>query len=167
MRLLLYRFPMLHEGMKRLGLGNGILTAKQVQQDSCPSKKQGGERGVRKLLDPVGPDPFDHLIVLVNQWRVAHFGLRLRMTGCPFTGDIPMRPVALAIIFSIPLAPLAFPHAAAHEEAWVQHTYEVKFRLKGIVSTTQVQANDAAQAKKLAEAQYGKEITVLSTKRLK
>jgi flagellar biosynthesis GTPase FlhF len=34
------------------------------------------------------------------------------------------------------------------------------------VSTTQVQASDASQAKKLVEAQYGKDVTVLSTKRL-
>jgi hypothetical protein len=72
--------------------------------------------------------------------------------------------ILLLLIYSA-IAP--FPHATAQEEIWIQHTYEVKFRLKGIVSTTQVQANDSAQAKKLAEAQYGKEITVLSTKKVK
>lgn len=73
-----------------------------------------------------------------------------------------------------PLLLLAVPFSAvpsqlvdAQEMSWIQHTYEVKFRLKSIVSTTQVQANDAAQAKKLVEAQYGKEVKVLSTKRLK
>ena len=46
-------------------------------------------------------------------------------------------------------------------------TYEVKFRVKGIVSTTTVQARDAAQAKKLVMAQYAGEATVLSVKRLR
>jgi len=78
-----------------------------------------------------------------------------------------MRMIAVVMFCLVSPATLMIPHAAAQEEVWVQHTYEVKFRLQGIVSTTQVQANDAAQAKKLAEAQYGKEITVLSTKRLK
>ena len=78
-----------------------------------------------------------------------------------------MRMIAVVMFCLVPLVTLPTPHATAQETVWVQHTYEVKFRLKGIVSTTQVQANDAAQEKKLAEAQYGKEITVLSTKRLK
>lgn len=78
-----------------------------------------------------------------------------------------MRMIAVVMFCLVPPATLMIPHAVAQEEVWVQHTYEVKFRLKGIVSTTQVPANDAAQAKKLAEARYGKEITVLSTKRLK
>ena len=73
--------------------------------------------------------------------------------------------VAMLLLFSFSTSPIAF--AACQEETWVQHTYEVKFRLKGIVSTTQVQANASAQAKKLAEAQYGKDITVLSTKKVK
>ncbi len=77
-----------------------------------------------------------------------------------------MRIVAL-VIFCLVLPGIQdAPHAAAQETAWIQHTYEVRFRLKSIVSTTQVQANDASQAKKLVEAQYGKEVTVLSTKRL-
>lgn len=78
-----------------------------------------------------------------------------------------MRMIAVVMFCLVPPATPMISHAAPQEEVWAQHTYEVKFRLKGIVSTTQVQANDAAQAKKLAEAQYGKEITVLSTKRLK
>ena len=73
----------------------------------------------------------------------------------------------IAFLLLIPSAIALLPQAAAQEEIWVQHTYEVKFRLKGIVSTTQVQANDSAQAKKLVEAQYGKDITVLSTKKVK
>lgn len=46
------------------------------------------------------------------------------------------------------------------------HTYEVKIRLSGKVSTTQVQASDAGHAKKLVKAQYGPSVTVLSVKRL-
>jgi len=48
----------------------------------------------------------------------------------------------------------------------VLHTYEVRFRMDGRVSTTRVQANDAGQAKKLVKAQYGDKVTVLSTKRV-
>jgi len=48
----------------------------------------------------------------------------------------------------------------------VLHTYEVRFRLDGRVSTTQVQANDAGHAKKLVRAQYGDKVTVLSAKRV-
>lgn len=48
----------------------------------------------------------------------------------------------------------------------VLHTYEVRFRLDGRLSTTRVQANDAGQAKKLVKAQYGDKVTVLSTKRV-
>jgi hypothetical protein len=78
-----------------------------------------------------------------------------------------MRMLFLLLLLAVPFSFLPAQEATAQEETWVQHTYEVKFRLKGIVSTTQVQANDSAQAKKLAEAQYGKEITVLSTKKVK
>ncbi|MFM8891010.1 MAG: hypothetical protein ACKOTB_05170 [Planctomycetia bacterium] len=46
-------------------------------------------------------------------------------------------------------------------------TFEVKFRVKGIVSTQTVQARDAGQAKKLVMAQYAGEATVLSVKRLR
>jgi flagellar biosynthesis GTPase FlhF len=42
----------------------------------------------------------------------------------------------------------------------------VRFRLDGRVTTTRVQANDAGQAKKLVQAQYGDRVTVLSTKRV-
>ena len=71
------------------------------------------------------------------------------------------------LLLAIPFSSLP-PHMVdAQEVSWIQHTYEGKFRLKSIVSTTQVQANDASQAKKLVEAQYGKQVTVLSTKRLK
>lgn len=48
----------------------------------------------------------------------------------------------------------------------VLHTYEVRFRLDGRVSTTRVQASDAGHARKLVKAQYGDKVTVLGTKRV-
>ena len=70
------------------------------------------------------------------------------------------------LLLGVPFSFLPAHMAAAQETSWIQQTYEVRFKLKSIVSTIQVQANDASQAKKLVEAQYGKEITVFSTKRL-
>jgi hypothetical protein len=46
------------------------------------------------------------------------------------------------------------------------HTYEVRIRLDGKVSTTQVKASDAGHAKKLVQAQYGPSVTVLSVKKV-
>lgn len=48
----------------------------------------------------------------------------------------------------------------------ISHTYEVRIRLDGTVSTVRVQARDAGHAKKLVQAQYGPQVTVLSTKRI-
>jgi len=48
----------------------------------------------------------------------------------------------------------------------VQHTYEARIRLNGKVSTTQIKASDAGQAKKLVQAQFGPSVTVLSVKRV-
>jgi len=78
-----------------------------------------------------------------------------------------MRVVACFLLLIVPLALLPGRPVAAHEEAWILHTYEVKFRLKGQVTTTQVQAADAGKAKQLVEAQFGPGVTVLSTKKLK
>jgi hypothetical protein len=47
------------------------------------------------------------------------------------------------------------------------YTFEVKIRLGGRVSKTQVQASDAGHATKLVKAQYGNSVTVLQTKRLR
>ena len=70
--------------------------------------------------------------------------------------------LAFAVIGGIaPVPPFAVSSALA-----ASPTYEVKFRVKGIVSTTTVQARDAGQAKKLVMAQYGGEAQVLSVKRL-
>ena len=49
--------------------------------------------------------------------------------------------------------------------AFVNHTYEARIRLNGKVSTTQVQASDAGQAKKLVQAQFPT-ATVLSVKKV-
>lgn len=46
------------------------------------------------------------------------------------------------------------------------HTYEARIRLNGNVTTTTVKANSAGQAKKLVQAQFGPEVTVLSVKRI-
>lgn len=48
--------------------------------------------------------------------------------------------------------------------ALTTHTYEARIRLNGKVSTTQVQASDAGQAKKLVQAQFPT-ATVLSVKK--
>jgi len=55
--------------------------------------------------------------------------------------------------------------AAISEVAMVLHTYEARIRLDGKVSTTQVKASDAGQAKKLAQQQFPK-ATVLSVKKV-
>jgi hypothetical protein len=47
----------------------------------------------------------------------------------------------------------------------VLHTYEARIRLDGRVSTTQVKASDAGQAKKLVQSQFPK-ATVLSVKKV-
>ena len=55
--------------------------------------------------------------------------------------------------------PIAIARAAAA-------TYEVRIRLDGRVSTTQVRASDAGHARRLVQAQFGPKVTVLSVKRL-
>jgi nitrogen fixation protein FixH len=47
----------------------------------------------------------------------------------------------------------------------VNHTYEARIRFNGKVSTTQVQASDAGQAKKLVQQQFPG-ATVLSVKKV-
>ena len=49
--------------------------------------------------------------------------------------------------------------------AMVLHAYECKLRVDGRITTTQVKASDAGQAKKLAQQQFPK-ATVLSVKRI-
>ena len=57
-------------------------------------------------------------------------------------------------------------NAAAVSDVAINHTYEARIRLNGKVSTTQVQASDAGQAKKLVQAQFGPSVTVLSVKKV-
>ena len=77
------------------------------------------------------------------------------------------RGVLLCLVFLLG-SPLAIPSvcAAAPGIIAINHTYEAKIRLKGKVSTTQVQASDAGHAKKLVQAQFGPSVTVLSVKRV-
>lgn len=49
--------------------------------------------------------------------------------------------------------------------ALVLHTYETRIRFEGRISTTQVKASDAGQAKKLVQQQSPK-ATVLSVKKV-
>ena len=44
--------------------------------------------------------------------------------------------------------------------------YEVRIRFEGRVTTTQVRASDAGHARRLAQAQFGPKVTVLSVKRI-
>jgi hypothetical protein len=69
--------------------------------------------------------------------------------------------VAAVVGVGMPLPP--FPAPTAHAAS---PTYEVKFRVKGIVTTTTVQATNAGQAKKLVLAQYGSSATVLAVRRV-
>ena len=66
------------------------------------------------------------------------------------------------------LVPQGIPSAFAMNPGIVaiNHTYEAKIRLNGKVSTTQVQASDAGQAKKMVQDQFGPSATVLSVKRV-
>jgi len=77
-----------------------------------------------------------------------------------------MRPLFVGLLLLTHTAFNPAHPAVAQADVRILHTYEVKFRLKGRISVTEVQASDAGQAKKLVETQYGKEITVLSTKRV-
>lgn len=54
---------------------------------------------------------------------------------------------------------------AITESAMVFHTYECKLRVDGRITTTQVKASDAGQAKKLAQQQFPK-ATVLSVEKV-
>ena len=70
--------------------------------------------------------------------------------------------VLLAFALAGPMAPTV---PASPPIALVTHTYEARIRLNGKVSTTQVQASDAGQAKKLVQAQFPT-ATVLSVKKV-
>jgi hypothetical protein len=75
-------------------------------------------------------------------------------------GNIDAVIIALALATSTPsILPLTLPAAL------VLHTYEARIQLNGKVSTTQVQASDAGQAKKLVQAQFPT-ATVLSIRKV-
>jgi len=77
-----------------------------------------------------------------------------------------MDPMLSAVILALALAASAPPVLPASQPtALVTHTYEARIRLNGKVSTTQVQASDAGQAKKLVQAQFPT-ATVLSVKKV-
>ena len=80
-----------------------------------------------------------------------------------------MRLPPLLLLLTLSCFSLHPQHVTADEpgETWTLHTYEVRFRLEGKISVTQVQASDAGQARKLVQAQFGPRVTVLSTTRLK
>jgi len=69
-------------------------------------------------------------------------------------------------ILCLALATTASPELPSPQPtALVNHTYEARIRLNGKVSTTQVQASDAGQAKRLVQSQFPT-ATVLSVKKL-
>lgn len=69
--------------------------------------------------------------------------------------------VAMALLVGSPVTgTIAWADTVA-----VAHTYEARIRLNGKVSTTQVKASDAGQAKKLVQQQFP-DATVLSVKKV-
>lgn len=71
----------------------------------------------------------------------------------------------LCLVLGVGVVPSACA-ATDPEVVAVQHTYEARIRLNGKVSTTQIKASDAGQAKKLVQAQFGPSVTVLSVKKV-
>jgi len=70
------------------------------------------------------------------------------------------------LLVALAAAALPGPVAAAVPAVvGILHTYEAKIRVDGRLSTTQVKASDAGQAKKLVQQQFPK-ATVLSVKRV-
>ena len=69
-------------------------------------------------------------------------------------------------ILVLPQRPALVRIAQADGEIITLHSYEVRIRIKGRVSTARVQARDAAHAKDLVRAQYGPDVEILGTKRL-
>lgn len=76
------------------------------------------------------------------------------------------RSMLAAAILALVLTSSPSPATAADVPVTlVTHTYEARIRLNGKVSTTQVQASDAGQAKKLVQTQFPA-ATVLSVKKV-
>lgn len=74
--------------------------------------------------------------------------------------------VTVSALFGLGAVKPTNVQAAPTITALATHTYEVKIRFDGKVSTTQVQASDAGHAKKLVQAQYGAKVTVLGVKKI-
>lgn len=70
--------------------------------------------------------------------------------------------LAAVALFAAPFPAFAVPNPGV---VAINHTYEARIRLNGKVSTTQVQASDAGQAKKLVQQQFPG-ATVLSVKKV-
>jgi hypothetical protein len=79
------------------------------------------------------------------------------------TRNMPTLWLLWAIVASIVVPASVAP--AANVMA-IAHTYEVRIRLDGRVTTVRVEASDAGHAKKLVRAQFGDKVTVLSAKRV-
>lgn len=75
-----------------------------------------------------------------------------------------LRAVLMAVMLGAFVGPTEV--ASPRPMVMIAHTYEARIRLDGRVSTTRVQASDAGQAKKLVQAQFGPNVTVLSVKRV-
>ena len=75
-----------------------------------------------------------------------------------------MAGLLLALLMGV-VSPETGGGVAVTEVALVLHTYECKLRLNGRITTTQVKASDAGQAKKLAQQQFPG-ATVLSVKKV-
>ena len=110
-----------------------------------------GEGGVE--LIPIGVAPLSELHRDVGKETSKSKSMRFRTLLW-----------AILIVVGLPLTPPAL--AAAPGIVAINHTYEARIRFNGKVTTTQVQASDAGQAKKMVQAQFGPSATVLSVKRV-
>lgn len=90
------------------------------------------------------------------------------ITPAPLSAAASVRHLPRTFLLAVALAGgfVAVPPTGASTALAASPTYEVKFRVKGIVSTTTVKARDAGQARKLVTAQYGGEARVLSVRRV-
>lgn len=75
-----------------------------------------------------------------------------------------LRSFVLGIVLLVVVPEHALPNETTAAVA-VLHTYEARIRVDGRVTTTQIKASDAGQAKKLVQQQFPK-ATVLSVKKL-
>jgi hypothetical protein len=76
-----------------------------------------------------------------------------------------MRGLLLALVMGVVSPETGGGGVAVTEATLVLHTYECKLRVEGRITTTQVKASDAGQAKKLAQQQFPG-ATVLSVKKV-